>query len=37
MTNRGERPFNPSLGSGIRTQVFEQISQGTISNIENII
>ena len=37
MTNRGERPFNPSFGSGIRTQVFEQISQGTISNIENII
>jgi phage baseplate assembly protein W len=37
MTDRGERPFNPSFGSGIRTQVFEQISQGTISNIENII
>ena len=27
MTNRGERPFNPSCGSGIRTQVFEQISE----------
>jgi phage baseplate assembly protein W len=37
MTNRGERPFNPTFGSGIKAQVFEQISQGTINNIEAII
>lgn len=36
-TNKGERVFNPSFGSGIRSQVFEQISKGTISNIEAIL
>jgi len=37
MTNQGERPFNTVFGCTVKTQVFEQISQGTISNIETII
>lgn len=36
-TNKGERVFNPNFGSNIKTQIFEQISKGTISNIELII
>jgi len=36
-TNKGERVFNPNFGGNIRAQVFEQISKGTISNIEKII
>jgi phage baseplate assembly protein W len=29
--------MNPTFGSSIREQIFEQITQGTIQNIEDII
>ena len=29
--------MNPTFGSGIREQIFEQITQGTVQNIEDII
>ena len=34
LTNKGERPFNPSFGANIRTKLFEQISQVTIDDIK---
>ena len=29
--------MNPTFGSGIREQLFEQITQGTVQNIEDVI
>ena len=29
--------MNPTFGSNIREQIFEQITQGTVQNIEDII
>jgi phage baseplate assembly protein W len=29
--------MNPTFGAGIREQLFEQITQGTVQNIEDII
>lgn len=37
LTGRRERMMNPIFGAGIREQLFEQITQGTIQNIEDII
>ncbi len=37
LTGRRERVMNPTFGSGIREQLFEQITQGTVQNIEDII
>lgn len=37
LTNKGERVFNPGFGGNLKAQVFEQLSLGTISNIETIL
>lgn len=37
LTGNRERIMNPNFGTNIRNQIFEQISQGNFSNIENII
>jgi phage baseplate assembly protein W len=37
LTGRRERIMNPIFGAGIREQLFEQITQGTAQNIEDII
>jgi phage baseplate assembly protein W len=37
LTGKRERIMNPNLGAGIREQLFEQITQGTINNMEDII
>jgi len=37
LTGKRERIMNPSFGAGIREQLFEQITQGTVQNIEDII
>ena len=37
LTNPGERPMNPTFGGGLRSFIFEQISQGTLDGLkENI-
>ena len=35
LTNPGELPLNPTFGGGLRTFIFEQISEGTLKGIEN--
>lgn len=37
LTGKKERIMNPIFGAGIREQLFEQISQDTAQNIEDII
>jgi phage baseplate assembly protein W len=37
LTNKGERPLNPSFGANIRAKLFEQISQNTIDDIKSSI
>lgn len=37
LTNRRERIFNPNFGADIRSQLFEQISQETLDNLETQI
>jgi len=37
LTGKKERIMNPIFGAGIREQLFEQITQGTSQNIEDII
>jgi phage baseplate assembly protein W len=37
LTGKRERIMNPNFGAGIREQLFEQITQGTTQNIEDII
>jgi uncharacterized protein len=37
LTGKKERVMNPIFGAGIREQIFEQITQGTAQNIEDII
>ena len=37
LTGKKERIMNPNFGAGIREQLFEQITQGTVQNIEDII
>jgi len=37
LTGKKERIMNPIFGAGIREKLFEQITQGTAQNIEDII
>ena len=37
LTGTRERILNPNMGSGIRDQIFEQINQQSLENIQNII
>ena len=37
LTGKRERIMSPNLGAGIREQLFEQITQGTVQNMEDII
>jgi hypothetical protein len=37
LTNPGEYPLNPTFGGGLRTFIFEQISEGTLEGLENKI
>ena len=37
LTNPGELPLNPTFGSGLRSYIFEQISQDLLSNLEEYI
>lgn len=37
LTGKRERIMNPNFGAGIREQIFEQISENTVENIEDII
>ena len=37
LTNRGERVFNPTFGGGLRELVFEQLSNQTLDNLENLV
>ena len=37
LTGKKERIMNPNFGAGIREQLFEQITQGTAQNMEDII
>jgi len=34
LTDKRERPFNPSFGAGLRSRIFEQISSDTIDNLK---
>jgi phage baseplate assembly protein W len=36
-TNKGERVFNTTFGSNIRSYLFEQINNNTFDNLENMI
>ena len=35
LTNQGERPLNPNYGGNLRQYIFDQISQGTLTDIES--
>ena len=35
LTNQGERPLNPSFGGNLRQFIFEQLSTGTLDNVED--
>ncbi len=37
LTNKGERYFNPSFGTGLKSLIFEMISLNTLDNLESII
>lgn len=37
LTNKGERYFNPTFGSGLKNIIFESISTDSLDNLENII
>lgn len=37
LTGKKERIMNPNFGAGIREQLYEQITQGTVQNMEDII
>ena len=34
LTNKGERPLNPNFGGNLRQFIFEQISTGTLEDVE---
>ena len=34
MTDRRERPFNPTFGAGLRSRLFEQIAQSSLEDIK---
>ncbi len=35
LTNPGERPLNPTFGAGLRSFVFQQITNNNLSSLEN--
>jgi phage baseplate assembly protein W len=37
LTDRRERPLNPTFGAGLRSKLFEQITTDTISDLESSI
>ena len=37
LTGKRERIMNPNFGAGIREQLFEQITNNTVENVEDII
>ena len=37
LTNQGERFMNPQFGGGLRDFIFEQISEGTTTNLQNVV
>lgn len=37
LTNQGERFMNPQFGGGLRDFIFEQISEGTTANLQNVV
>jgi phage baseplate assembly protein W len=37
LTGKRERIMNPNMGAGIREQLFEQITNNTVENVEDII
>jgi len=37
LTGKRERIMNPNMGAGIREQLFEQITNNTVENLEDII
>ncbi len=37
LTNFNERVFNPNFGGNLRAQLFEQITQGSLSNVKSNI
>ena len=37
LTDRRERVFNPNFGANIRSKVFEQISENTLEELDNLI
>ena len=37
LTNPGEIPLNPTFGGGLRTFIFEQISEGTLDGLQENI
>lgn len=34
LTDKRERPFNPTFGAGLRSKIFEQISSDTLDNLK---
>ena len=34
LTDRGERPFNPNFGAGLRSRLFESITTSTLDEIK---
>ena len=34
LTDRRERPFNPTFGAGLRSRLFEQIAQSSLEDIK---
>ena len=34
LTNKGERPLNPNFGGNLRQFIFEQLSTGTLEDVE---
>jgi phage baseplate assembly protein W len=37
LTDKRERPLNPTFGAGLRSKLFEQISESTMSELEESI
>jgi len=37
LTDQGERPFNPNFGAGLRSRLFEQITQDGLDSLKQTI